>query len=94
MKKPLSLMLALSLGITGFAGNALASDEGNYKITITNLTRGSLLTPALAVSHERGIKVFTEGAPASDALAQLAESGNTQPVQDALFMTEIGRAHV
>lgn len=85
-------MLALSLGLSGFSSYALASDDdGHYKITITNLTRGSLLTPPLAVSHERGVNVFTEGAPASDALAQLAEGGNTLPVQDALFAT--GKAH-
>lgn len=87
MKKHISLMLALSLGLTGFSSHALASGKGHYKITITNLTRGSLFTPALAVSHEKGVKVFTEGEPASDALAQLAEGGNTQPVQDALFAT-------
>ena len=87
MKKLTSLMLALSLGLSGFSSYALASDGGHYKITITNLTRGSLFTPALAVSHGRGVKVFTVGEPASDALAQLAEGGNTQPVQDALFAT-------
>lgn len=91
MKKQLSLMLALSLGLTGFSSYALASDNGHYKVTITNLTRGSLFTPALAVSHDKGLKVFTVGEPASDALAQLAEGGNTQPVEDALFAT--GKAH-
>lgn len=84
-------MLALSLGLTGFSSYALASDDGHYKITITNLTRGSLFTPALAVSHDKGLKVFIAGEPASDALAQLAEGGNTQPVEDALFAT--GKAH-
>lgn len=87
MKKHTSLMLALSLGLSLLAGNALARDGGHYKITITNLTRGSLFTPALAVSHGGGIKVFSEGEPASDALAQLAEGGNSQPVQEALFAT-------
>ena len=91
MKKQLSLMLALSLGLSGLSGQALASDNGQYKITITNLMRGSLLTPALAVSHKRGVNVFTEGAPASDALAQLAEGGDTMPLKESLFST--GKAY-
>lgn len=87
MKKQIVLTLALSLALTGFTSQTFASNKGHYKITITNLTRGSLFTPALAVSHSKGLQVFTEGEAASDALAQLAEGGNTQPVQDALFAT-------
>ena len=85
MKKQLLSMLVLSLGLGAFSTQSYASDKGYYKITVTNLTRGSLLTPALAVSHDKGVKIFEEGEPASDALAQLAEGGNTAPLHDMLF---------
>ena len=91
MKKQTSLMLALSVGLSVISGSVLAGDGGQYKITITNLTRGSLFTPAVAVSHAKGIKVFTEGAPASDGLARLAEGGDTRPLLGELFAT--GKAH-
>ena len=85
MKKQILAMLAITLGMTAASAPIMASEKGHYKITITNLTRGSLLTPALAVSHDKGVKVFAEGEPASDALAQLAEGGNTAPIQAELF---------
>ena len=87
MRKKLGLMLAMTLISSGFAANAMAGDKGQYKITITNMTRGSLFTPALAVTHDRGITFFSDGEPASEALARLAEGGDTAPLQDALFAT-------
>ena len=87
MKKQMVLTLALSLALTGLSSQTFASDRGHYKITITNLTRGTLFTPPLAVSHGRIAKVFKLGEAPSDELAQLAEGGNTQPIQDALFAT-------
>lgn len=87
MKKHLGIMLAMTLAASAFASNVQARDGGHYKITITNLTRGTLFTPPLAVSHGRVAKVFELGSAPSDELAQLAEGGNTQPIHDALFAT-------
>ncbi len=73
--------------------DALADARANshYEVTITNLSHGTLFTPALLVSHAKGINIFTEGEPASAELKQLAEGGATQPLQDAIYAT--GKAY-
>jgi len=86
MKQRLVQLFAVLLTLTGAASTASA-DDGSYVVTITNLTRGSVFTPALVVTHKKGLSVFTEGAAASDELAQLAEGGATQPLLDALTAT-------
>ena len=95
MKSYTKLAVLALFSMSAFTSPAMAdnssNDTGYYKITITNLTRGSLFTPALAVSHKKGVSVFTEGAPASEALAQLAEGGATQPLENALIAT--GKVH-
>lgn len=87
MKKQFLYMLALMTSLSCVSSIVHASDKGHYKVTITNLTRGSLLTPALVVSHEKGVRIFEEGEAASNALAQLAEGGNTAPIEAELFAT-------
>ena len=85
MKTGLALM-AVS-GALAFAGPAQAmNDDDNviYKITVTNITSGQVFTPLLAASHRRGIKLFTLGEPAGEALATLAESGETAPLRALL----------
>ena len=59
---------------------ALADGGHAYEVTITNLTRGQTFTPILVASHKRGIRLFEEGQPASDALSALAEGGATDPL--------------
>lgn len=58
--------------------------ERVYEVTVTNLTRGTLFTPLLVVTHDADISLFTPGEPASDELATLAESGMTDPLQGLL----------
>ena len=55
-----------------------------FDVTITNITNFQIFTPLLVASHRRGIKIFTPGEPASEALATLAESGNPGPLKDSL----------
>jgi hypothetical protein len=73
------------------AAGAAHANGARYEVTITNLTRGTLLTPVLVVSHAPGLHLFAEGEAASEELAQLAEGGATQPLQDAL--TASGKVH-
>jgi len=96
MKSYLNFAIVSLFSISVFSTNAIADDRyfagaGYYKITITNLTRGSLFTPALAVTHKKGVSIFSEGAPASEALAQLAEGGITQALEESLIAT--GKVH-
>lgn len=87
MKQQLIQMLVALLTLTGLMTSTAYADEGSYKVTITNLTRGSVFTPALVVSHRKGLSIFTDGTAASDELAQLAEGGATGPLQAALVAT-------
>jgi hypothetical protein len=46
-----------------------------YEITITNLTSGQPITPAVFAAHNGGHAIFGVGHQASDGLQQLAENG-------------------
>lgn len=63
---------------------AAMAGERVYEVTVTNLTKGTLFTPLLVVTHDSDLSLFTPGAPASDELATLAESGATAPLKDLL----------
>ncbi len=54
---------------------AFAQRGWDYDVTITNVTRGQILSPPVVVSHDSGISLFELGQPASDELAALAEDG-------------------
>ena len=77
----------LTLGIMFATGaHAAKSDEAGkeFEITVTNVTRGQSFTPILVATHKAGVRLFTEGTPASPALALLAEGGDTGPLSAAL----------
>lgn len=62
---------------------AQASDD-YYEVTVTNLTQGVIFTPVIAATHKRGVSLFELGSPASSALEQLAEGGDTAPLSNDL----------
>ena len=62
-----------------FAGELVAETK-EYEVTITNLTKGQVLTPALIIAHNGKFNLFTPGKKASSQLATLAESGNPDPL--------------
>lgn len=47
-----------------------------YQVDVTNLTRGTYLTPLVVSAHSSGIKLFTPGMAASDSLQMMAEGGD------------------
>ena len=55
----------------------LAHADKNYRITVTNLTKGQIFSPIFAVSHNHNYQLFEAGQPASGALAALAEDADT-----------------
>jgi hypothetical protein len=65
---------------------AFADDDENrrYAVTVTNLTRGQILTPPVVISHNRDFALFTLGAAAGSELSALAEDGMTGPLQGLL----------
>lgn len=47
-----------------------------YAVTVTNLTRGQILSPPLVIAHDSHFKLFTLGEAASAELAALAEDAD------------------
>jgi hypothetical protein len=50
-------------------------DAIEYEVTITNLTAGQPLSPALIATHEPGISLYTLGQPCPEAFIPLVEDG-------------------
>jgi len=48
-------------------------------VTITNLTRGQIITPPVVIVHNEKFLLFVPGEPAIHELAALAEDGDTGP---------------
>ena len=78
---------ALSLGLTGmFSDNAEAQGARafgpvRYKVTVTNLTRGQIISPSVVATHARNAEpLFTLGSPSSPELAMLAEDAVIDPL--------------
>ncbi len=88
--KKITMKALLLFGIACLSIGALAAavQAGGrnicYKVTITNMTRGQVLTPVLVVTHKRGLDLFEEGEAAGDELAQLAEGGAVVPLMELL----------
>ena len=55
-----------------------------FEVTVTNLTRGQTFTPILVASHQKGVRLFALGQPASEPLEIVAEAGDTAPLAAAL----------
>ncbi len=59
-----------------------------YQVTITNLTRGQIISPPIVVSHRQGVRLFNLGQPSSDGLAALAEDGVTSILESELLASD------
>jgi hypothetical protein len=77
--KTIAGLTALLLG--GLAQTAVAQ---TYEVTVTNITAGQTFTPFIASNHTAGIRFFKPGRRASAELAELAESGATDPLKSLL----------
>lgn len=53
-----------------------------YEVTITNLTRGQILSPPIVISHDGNFQLFVLGEPARPELFVLAEDGITSDLTD------------
>lgn len=57
-----------------------SADSGSagrtYAITITNLTKAQVLTPAIVATHSRDFRIFEVGGEADEALYTMAETGS------------------
>jgi hypothetical protein len=76
---------AALLAATLFVPAAFADPAARtYEVTITNLATGQPLSPAVAVTHQKSVRLFQAGRPASAAIEAIAEDGDNGPAVDAL----------
>jgi len=68
--------MTLLLGIPAVSADQAAT----YRVTITNLTDGQPMTPALVAAHKGNDVLFTVGEVASLGLKEIAENGNLDPL--------------
>ena len=84
-KRSIIAVSVFILSLALFGEFAFADSYGygrKYEITITNITRGQIFSPPVAISHKWGFQLFELGAPAADWLSQLAEDGLPGPLID------------
>ncbi len=67
------------------SATALADKGSRVEVTITNLTRGQIISPVVVASHNARFEpLFQLGSSASDELAAVAEDANLMPLMTAL----------
>lgn len=80
----LAIVLITACSILVSAVTYAEDETTRYKVTITNLTRGQILSPPVVISHGGNFHLFTAGNPATPRLAALAEDADTGPLTDHL----------
>jgi hypothetical protein len=68
-------------------GPANGGGARTYRVTVANLTTGQPFTPPAVAAHRASVEVFAVGEPANDAIQQLAENGNLEPLSDLIAST-------
>ena len=91
-----SALIAMGLG---FSGCGDSDDEmmeealPKYEVSVTNLTAGQPMAPAIVVLHGSGYKMYSVGESASIALETLAEGGdNSVLLTEAQATTNVDEA--
>ncbi len=60
------------------------STNKDYRISVTNLTSNQPLSPVALVFHDGSASLWEIGEPATNAIEQLAESGNNTPLLNSV----------
>ena len=87
---PLALLATLAVAVMiAFTSTASGDGEDNgrarYEVTITNVTKGQILSPVVIATHRSRLDpIFELGSPASPELAALAEDAVLMPLIDLL----------
>ncbi len=89
LRRVLVLGSAALLAVSVLVSTALAdSHEGHnvatYEVTITNLAATQPVSPPVAVTHRKAVRLFKEGKAASDAIVAIAENGDQSVAVGAL----------
>lgn len=89
------IMLTTALMVGGLAlwmgsapsenARALRARHLRYEVTLTNITRGQIFSPAVVYTHTRAMKpLFMPGQPASPEVAGVAEDAMLDPLVESL----------
>ena len=82
----LALVAVATLTIGLFSVTAADDGGDKFEVTVTNLTRGQLMSPAVVATHKSKLSpLFTLGSPASPELAFVAEDAVNGPLVAALM---------
>jgi hypothetical protein len=79
-----AVLAAMTAAIVGADESGYQIPARHFEVTITNLTPGISFTPLLVATHSPRVAMFRPGQAASDALALLAEGGDTAPLRTQL----------
>ena len=81
-----NIMGLMWLVILSTTSQGLARDKPwQYEVTVTNLTQGQPLTPAVVVTHKSNFSpLFIEGKPSGPELTAIAEDADVAPMVQAL----------
>ena len=80
------LLAGITITVIAFAilsENGIARANGrvkHFKVTITNITRGQIISPPVVVSHNGKFRLYALGEAATMELAYLAEDAMTDPL--------------
>ena len=80
----LAAVTAVGILAVAPASDADESSSRHYAVTVTNITRGQIISPPAVIAHNASYSLFTLGAPATPGLATLAETGNGAPLLGAV----------
>jgi len=77
------LLLFVGFFVLGF-NSAHATESKMFKASITNLTKGQVMTPPVLVVHQPSFALFALGEEASEGLKRQARDGEVQLLVDEL----------
>jgi len=70
----------------------VTSEPGTFQVTFTNMTTGQLMTPPVTALHDPSVHLFQVGETSSDAVRDIAETGNNAAL--VAFATDTANAAV
>ena len=71
------IVFFIILALVPVSGASDSRHAQSYKVTITNITRGQIISPPLVISHSRDFRLFELGEAAKHGLDKLAEDADT-----------------
>lgn len=91
MKKTISIFVILGgvVALVGLLAAGILSADGQdeelrTEVSITNLTRGQIMSPVFVARHDSGAgSLYSLGGPASEAMAKMAEDADASGLLDA-----------